>query len=811
MVYNIRGRPIRAENLWKGVTALAQQNPKDEREKVPSGELDYDALLAHYRKLGISDEPMEPSPPKEKKEKKKRLPALYPPSGEGKFAKKRTGRPARQQPAEEETAPVAAAAAVKKRPEEPLPPAEETAPVRPAAAEIEETKSDPRPKAEKKEKAEKRRFPELFTHIKPSAKKPKEAAPSALAAQPPRLEDPSVLEKAAAFSARKTEEKREKKKKARARRFAALDAAALSDWVYAQLYFIGVQVMRDMNRIWHRLALLSAWIREAVPRWFGEQRSRFLRVTGHISDMTLFPYRELARLTGRLSQNLREARKEKVPLGKRFVLWWQYLRSLGRPLNHIANFVAPIIGLTILAATLNYFRDINYALSVEYSGQHLGYIAQESVFYEAQQMVLDRMLSEEYRPPEDSQPRFSLVIADKEDLIDQDTLANKILSISLNEIEEADGVYIEGAFLGALEDGNEILIYLDSLLDAYRTGIEHELVQFVKSISVRRGIYPTSSVRPLYRITQDMQSDQMRRVEHKVTEGQTLSDIAQQYNVPVEQLLEYNAILTERGHSYLPAEPDEDEDDEDFEPKIDPDSIPLITGERLTISQVTMDLGVKVTRREVYEEDIPYGTTNIEDDRYYIGYAVTLSSGIDGVQEVTADVTYIDGEKVNETRLGTPVVLQEPVNAQVRVGTMAILTHLDPNSSGNNSYMWPVRGGYISNGLWGYWNHTGIDIAASYGTEIRAARDGQVIYATNYSIWPYGKRVDISHSDGAMTRYAHCSQVFVSYGQYVKQGDLIALVGSTGNSTGNHCHFEIRIGGTVMNPVNFIGSYWPGF
>ena len=164
-----------------------------------------------------------------------------------------------------------------------------------------------------------------------------------------------------------------------------------------------------------------------------------------------------------------------------------------------------------------------------------------------------------------------------------------------------------------------------------------------------------------------------------------------------------------------------------------------------------------------------------------------------------------------ETRIGTPEVKREPVDAQVRVGTMAILTYLDPSSSGSNSYMWPVKGGYVSAGLYGYYGHTGMDIAASAGTEIRAARDGQVTYATNYAIWPYGKRVDISHGDGAVTRYAHCSSVFVTSGQYVRQGDLIALVGRTGNASGNHCHFEIRINGVIMNPANFIGTYWPGF
>ena len=109
-----------------------------------------------------------------------------------------------------------------------------------------------------------------------------------------------------------------------------------------------------------------------------------------------------------------------------------------------------------------------------------------------------------------------------------------------------------------------------------------------------------------------------------------------------------------------------------------------------------------MTRRETYAEDIPYGTTTVEDDRYYKGYEVTLSAGVPGQQEVTADVTYIDGERVGETRIGTPVVLSEPVNERVLVGTLPILTYLPSGGGSSDSFMWPVKGGYVTAGLYGY-------------------------------------------------------------------------------------------------------------
>ncbi len=95
--------------------------------------------------------------------------------------------------------------------------------------------------------------------------------------------------------------------------------------------------------------------------------------------------------------------------------------------------------------------------------------------------------------------------------------------------------------------------------------------------------------------------------------------------------------------------------------------------------------------------------------------------------------------------------------------------------------------------------HYGIDIAAPYGTPIRAAGDGEVVFAG----WrrAYGNTVIIDHGNGLATLYAHCSRILVTEGQRVKQGDVIALVGSTGLSTGPHLHFEVRRYGEPVNPL----------
>jgi murein DD-endopeptidase MepM/ murein hydrolase activator NlpD len=124
-------------------------------------------------------------------------------------------------------------------------------------------------------------------------------------------------------------------------------------------------------------------------------------------------------------------------------------------------------------------------------------------------------------------------------------------------------------------------------------------------------------------------------------------------------------------------------------------------------------------------------------------------------------------------------------------------------SASDSGMTWPA-GGPVTSGFGTRWGrmHTGIDIGAGYGASIRAAQDGTVILAGHNG--GYGNCVVIDHGGGFSTLYGHMSNIEASEGQSVDAGDLIGEVGSTGNSTGPHLHFETRVDGEAQNPMRYL-------
>ena len=158
-----------------------------------------------------------------------------------------------------------------------------------------------------------------------------------------------------------------------------------------------------------------------------------------------------------------------------------------------------------------------------------------------------------------------------------------------------------------------------------------------------------------------------------------------------------------------------------------------------------------------------------------------------------------------DSQIRTMITLREELMNQTYGMQVQLL-----NTNATTPDIWPVKGeissyfGYRSSpgGGIGSTYHEGIDIAGDYGLPIEATASGTITQAG--WVGGYGNLVEIKHPGGIVTRYGHNSAILVTVGQHVDQGSVIAIMGSTGNSTGPHCHYEVRVNGTAVDPLYFL-------
>lgn len=224
-----------------------------------------------------------------------------------------------------------------------------------------------------------------------------------------------------------------------------------------------------------------------------------------------------------------------------------------------------------------------------------------------------------------------------------------------------------------------------------------------------------------------------------------------------------------------------------------------------TARDVIEELTVKTVTVITKEIEIPYETKNVKTDKEVIGYSKVTTKGENGLSERVEEIVKINGKIQSKTKI-SETVIKKQVTEVVTIGTG--INRIDPTHKAHASgagFICPLpKGQFIISAYYGDGrNHKGIDLAADCGTPIFAAASGTVVYAG----WDgdYGYSVIIQHSNGLKTRYAHCNALCVSVGAKVARGDMIATVGSTGWSTGNHLHFEVIVNGNRVNPGPYIG------
>lgn len=253
-----------------------------------------------------------------------------------------------------------------------------------------------------------------------------------------------------------------------------------------------------------------------------------------------------------------------------------------------------------------------------------------------------------------------------------------------------------------------------------------------------------------------------------VEPGDALSIIAEKNNISVDEIKELNPQI---------------ESDDD-----------IYYDDRLNITVPKAALQILVEKQETYKESYNEDVVYQDDDSMFIGETEVVQEGTPGSHVVTDLVTYKDD------------VESERENLKETVEVAAVAEVVKRGTKSKPTYMYPVTNWNLTSNFGYRWGrlHAGADVGVPIGTTVRASRAGQVITAG--WVGGYGNCVIIDHGDGVTTRYGHLSEVTVSVGQYVDQGQQVALSGNTGRSTGPHLHFEIRINGEAVDPLPYLAG-----
>ncbi|MGN0612514.1 MAG: peptidoglycan DD-metalloendopeptidase family protein [Porcipelethomonas sp.] len=344
------------------------------------------------------------------------------------------------------------------------------------------------------------------------------------------------------------------------------------------------------------------------------------------------------------------------------------------------------------------------------------------------------------------------------------------------ELVEACGIYIGDEFVGAVADGDTVEQELSQVLEEYLEEEDILEADFAVEPDIKQGLYRTEALVDETKMTDFLTGEKKVVSEYTAENEDTPEKIAEDFGMSVDEVKELNPEISQ-----------------------------IENGEQVKIRETVSVLPVKYVRQEQEEEIV-----DIDPCTYDIDYELA-PGGVKGRKLSTYEVTYIDGEEISRKLTSsetveflpgeTDVPQEESAPSQQEELHSESIPDTQPVISG--SFIWPVNGGYISDPFMSDRNHKGLDIAAPAGTDIYAS-DGGTVLEAGWNTGGYGNYVVIDHGNGYVTLYGHASQVFVSAGQTVSQGQLIAAVGTTGDSTGNHCHFEVRYCGGFLNPEDFI-------
>lgn len=453
-----------------------------------------------------------------------------------------------------------------------------------------------------------------------------------------------------------------------------------------------------------------------------------------------------------------------------------------RLLPRMAMYILPVCALALSSMVFEYVINQPYALAVQVNGETVGYVANEDVFDTAREDVMERI---SYAGSDKTEltiePSYTIAVAHH--MLDENEMADAIIQSAGDQIGEGTALYLDGELTAVCSDGDALRAYFTSRLEPYEVPDDPNVsVGFNKQVTLEDGLYFKDSLQDYADVEKELSDVKQAQKVYTVKTGDTLWDIAHKNDLTFRELCALNTNfkggpLNEKSN--------------------------IREGDELIVTKEEAALEVRITRIETREEEVAFAIETTKSNEYTKGTTKVLQEGQNGLRRVTFQNVYDTNNVLVEQTILSTEVIKEPVNKKVVQGTKKVKSSTK-FITGSGQFIWPVPN-YRYCSRWYGGRHRGVDICAPAGTPIYASAGGTVTKAGYNKAGAgtgYGYSVIINHGGGYSTVYAHCLSLTVSAGQTVKQGQLIGYVGSTGRSTGNHCHFEIRLNGSYIPPQN---------
>lgn len=445
-------------------------------------------------------------------------------------------------------------------------------------------------------------------------------------------------------------------------------------------------------------------------------------------------------------------------------------------LTSVFRFAVPLVCCGFLFAVVQYGKSLDYGIAVTFNGAELGIINDESDYEAAEQIVRRRLSYTEEKPEFSFQHEFQITADHESVRLMPAELADRMLRSAAIELTDGWGVYRGEVFLGAVSDTKPIARALEEQLSRYQESLTDDVdeVFYPEEITYEKGVYLRENLTAPESIISGLTAVKTGTRTYTAGADETVYSVAQRFTTTPERIRELNPSLT--------------------------DTVPQAT--RMTVPTETHALPISYRKTVKTIAFVNYDVIRTETAKLNAGTEKVLRRGVKGERRNTVQLTFTDGEESGRELLRSEII-SLPVDEELGIGTYSPKPFSsETRLSGTGQFGWPVNGGYISDVFISNRNHRGLDIAAPGGTEIYAAEDGIVTAATLSG--SYGNYIKIDHLNGYETLYAHCSILLVSPEEEVTRGQVIALVGTTGHSTGNHLHFEVRVNGLNYNPADYL-------